>query len=136
MASCVIKNKLESLVNYQNVCNRKMKKKITTYSILISYLALFLANIFHFHYLTLNSFNLNQVSEQSKRNFSLTHHSAFQCPVHNTFNSLHSSDSGSKEHFENIFIQTEKFSLKKSDYAQSLFFFKTFSLRAPPILHS
>lgn len=109
-----------------------MQRKLITYLILTSYLALFLANIFHFHHLKLNNYNLNEVSEQNKNIYSTIEHSSIQCPVHNTFNNLHFSYLSSKLQAINIFTSREKFSLKSFDFFQSLFFYNTFGLRAPP----
>ncbi|WP_041294117.1 hypothetical protein [Ignavibacterium album] len=111
-----------------------MKKKLTTYVILASYLALFTANIFHFHHISLNNKLINEVSEQKEKLHTFSEHSSIQCPVQNTFNSLHKFSSLLLQNPVNVYLNDEEFKLTGFSFFQPLFFYNTFSLRAPPNL--
>lgn len=113
-----------------------MKKKLTTYFILLSYLALFIANIFHYHSISFNKNYFNEVSEQDNGLYAVTHHSALNCPVQNTFNNLHNFSSVIQQNSDYIAADNEKQILIKSDFSKSNSSHYTFSLRAPPILLS
>ncbi|MEP0862515.1 MAG: hypothetical protein HRF52_13850 [Ignavibacterium sp.] len=111
-----------------------MKKKLITYLILASYLALFTANIFHFHHISFNNKLINEVSELKEKLYTFSEHSALQCPVQNTFNTLHKFSSGWLQNSVNVFLNDEEFTITGFSFFQPLFFYNTFSLRAPPNL--
>ncbi len=109
-----------------------MKKQIVTYFLLSSYLALFTANIFHFHHINFIIKNVGVIGEVNNNNYQLSYHSAFQCPVHLNFNNLHNSILADKNNFTDNYFTTENYNLIKFSFVQPLYFYTTFSLRAPP----
>ncbi|WP_407931440.1 hypothetical protein [Ignavibacterium album] len=111
-----------------------MIKKLITYFILISYLALFTANILHFHHIILNDKSWCEVTEQTRNIYPATNHSALQCPVHNIFTNLHYLYSNYSQNLNDNFSSNEKFSVIRSNIFRSLFFYNSVSLRAPPSL--
>lgn len=130
----VYDNSLEIHPYFQNVCTNKMKKKLITYFILTSYLALFVANIFHYHSINFNNKITDEFSEQSRNSYSLLDHSSLKCPVHSTFNNLHKFHSTWFQNSAELLLTDEEFTLTPFTFFQPLFFYNTFSLRAPPKL--
>lgn len=113
-----------------------MKRKVITYFALISYLALFIANIFHFHHIVLKKNYYHEVSELNKSVYLASYHSALNCPVQNTFNNLHNFSLFPQQKSAEIFDFNEKQVLIKSDFPKSISFYYNFSFRAPPFLLS
>jgi hypothetical protein len=121
-----------------------MLNKLKTYRVFITafvisgYLALFAANIFHFHETDL--FNQNHsLSERNDNNafnpYSLLHTNDFKCVLHNNFISINSFFQDSE--FDNglLFISCPVYLKKSEDFVYNIYFSQTF-LRAPPLNQS
>lgn len=111
-----------------------MKKIFITYSVIFSYLALFTANIFHFHHISLNNFKSEVVSEEGLNASLKVNHPSIQCPVHNSFNSIHTFNFTGHPNFSDIFISPKKINLIRSDFFYNFHFYTSSNLRAPPSL--
>lgn len=109
-----------------------MKKKFITYSVIFSYLALFTANIFHFHHISFNNTKFEVVSEDVLNDNLTSNHPSLQCPVHNSFNSIHTFNLTGYPNFSDIFISPKKINLIKSDFFYNCYFYTSSNLRAPP----
>lgn len=111
-----------------------MKKKLITYIVIFSYLALFTANIFHFHQISLNNIKSEVVSEKVLIDNLTFNHPSLQCPVHNSFNSIHTYNLTGYPNFSDILISPKKINLIKSNFFYNFHFYTYSNLRAPPTL--
>lgn len=112
--------------------DKKTYNKNLAIIIIFSYSLLFLANLFHFHSISLNPDLSFKVSNE---NYS-SHFSSFSelnCPIHNVFSSIHNYFSESPQLNYNLSIEiyskvdNSDSHIKKESFNVSL-------LRAPPIL--
>lgn len=110
----------------------KAKKYVATF-IVLSYIALSIANVTHYHHIKIFPLLSENVSE-----FQIVHkgfnHSFFLCPIQYNFNSLHNLIS-SQISFSNIFfLKAQNISLIKTNFYPSYLIYHSISLRAPPEL--
>lgn len=108
----------------------KTKKYIAAF-ILLSYVALSIANVIHYHQIKINTDLSENVSE-----FQLVpkgfNHSISLCPIQNTFNSLHNLTISQIAYSNIFFLQTQNISLIKTHFYPSYLIYHSISLRAPP----
>lgn len=110
----------------------KAKKYIVSF-IVLSYLALSIANSTHYHHIQIFTNFSENISEfpQVQKGFN---HSFFLCPIQNTFNSLHNLIS-SQISYSNVFLlKAQNISLIKTYFYPSYLIYHSISLRAPPEL--
>ncbi|NWF50781.1 MAG: hypothetical protein HXY49_09595 [Ignavibacteriaceae bacterium] len=121
-----------------------MLNKLKTYRVLIAafvisgYLALFAANIFHFHKTDL--FNQNHFLSEGndnnvKNQYSLLHSNDIKCVLHNNFISINSFFQDSELDDGLLFICCPIFLKKSEDFVYNINISQTF-LRAPPLNQS
>ncbi|GEM_PF-2950925 len=104
------------------------------YLVLISYLALFIAEVSHHHFIQLNSESSFKVSNDYKANNHYTLYSEFTCPIHQFFNFLHNYKvENSQSTLISVKIESISFD---SDNLTPKFFNKSQPFRAPPIVFS
>lgn len=112
----------------------KTKKYIASL-IVLSYIALSIANVTHYHNITINNNSSENVSE-----FQLVpnvfKHSFFECPIHNTFNNLHNLTDLQFPYSLIPFLQVLDISSKSTQSYPLNLICNSISLRAPPELLS
>ncbi|MCL6494298.1 MAG: hypothetical protein K6T54_05885 [Ignavibacterium sp.] len=108
-------------------------KKYIAALIILSYFALSVANVIHFHHITINTNSLENVSEFQFVQ-KVFNHSFFECTVHNAFNSLHHLTDLQFAYSLVLFLQPQNISLKNTQANYSYLIYSSVLLRAPPEL--
>lgn len=109
------------------------KKETVSLLVLVAYLGIFFANVYHYHTVNLNLDSPTEFRTETK--YKSSTHNVDNCPVNSTFNQIHTS-------FINYlsFDPSDFYSNKNFLFESSLKITNTslinFQLRAPPLLHS
>lgn len=113
----------------------KTKKYIASF-ILLSYIALSIANVTHFHRIKIGT----NLSEKYVSEFQLVqkgfNHSFFECPIINTFNNLHNLVNFQIDYSVVFLLQEQDISLIKTQSFLKYLIYSSISPRAPPALLS
>jgi hypothetical protein len=112
----------------------KTKKYIASF-IVLSYLALSAANVAHYHHIIINT-NLSENVSEFQLVQKAFNHSFFECPIHNTFNSLHHITNLQFAYSLIIFLQPQNISINNAQANYSYLIYYSVLLRAPPELLS
>lgn len=101
--------------------------------IVLSYIALSIANVTHYHHIAINTNLSKNVSESQLVQIGFIH-SFFECPIHTTFNNLHNLTDLQSSYSLIIFLQSNKISSKNIQSLPSYLIYHSILLRAPPEL--
>lgn len=112
----------------------KTKKYIASF-IVLSYIVLSIANITHYHYISINTNLSKNISEFPKVQKGFNH-SISLCPIQTNFNNLHNLTISQIAYSNIFFLQAQNISLIKTHFYPSYLTYHSISLRAPPELHS
>lgn len=112
----------------------KIKKYIASF-IVLSYFALSVANVTHYHHIAINT-NLSENVSEFQLVQKIFNHSFFECPIHNAFNSLHNLTNLDFAYSSLIFLEVEDISVNSTQSFPSYLVYHSIALRAPPELLS